>query len=114
MLATASSLSVRPGTPDRDENTSPSDAQIKCEPIQVPLSYEYHHVEMWDTDPDKVDRVKGGKVQDTFHLEVGESPWVSNENAKSVHEDYNKIPSEELHQFHDDGVGDGCEVGNKK
>ena len=94
-----------PVTPERDENASPSDAQIKCEPL--PLLYDYHHVEMWDTaNSDKVDRAKGGKVQDTYHLDVGEPRWVSNENGKSDHDDYDKIPGEELHQFHVDGVGD--------
>ena len=93
-------------TPDRDENVSPTDALIKCEP--VPLLYDYHHVEMWDTaNPDKGDRTKGGKVQDTYHLDVGEPRWVSNENDKSEHDDY-----KELQQFHVDGVGDGGEVGH--
>ena len=93
-------------TPDRDENvSSPTDALIKCEPL--PLLYDYHHVQMWDTaNPDKGDRAKGGKVSDTYHLDVGEPRWVTNENDKPDQDDY-----KELHQFHVDGVGDGGEVG---
>ena len=95
----------------RDENVSPSDADIKCEPIPTSLAYEFSHPELWDENSDK--RSKIDKVPSYHHPEDVEPNWVL--TNKSDH-DFNKISGHDLHQFDVDRVGPGevCTQFNKK